>query len=205
MTRNTRSASYRRNSGRLLVSAIAVLALAVVASQSLHANSPAQQGTEQQADLSLRLTSSAFDPDGAIPAKYACSGANVSPALAWTDPPAATQSFVLIVDDPDAPAATPAVHWLIYAIPAAARSLPEGTPTKPNLPDGSHQGKNSAGKVGYRGPCPDPGKVHHYFFKLYALDYVPSLKAKASVADVEATIKDHVLAKAELIARFQRE
>lgn len=153
----------------------------------------------------FQLTSTAFEVDGAIPAKYACTGANVSPALAWTDPPSGTQSFALIVDDPDAPAATPPVHWLIYAIPATQRSLPESTPKKPALPNGSRQGKNSAGKVGYGGPCPDPGKVHHYFFKFYALDYTPDLKPKMKVADVEAALKDHVLAKSELIGRFQKE
>jgi phosphatidylethanolamine-binding protein (PEBP) family uncharacterized protein len=67
------------------------------------------------------------------------------------------------------------------------------------------QGKNIAGKVGYGGPCPDPGKVHHYFFKLYALDYTPDLKGKEKIADVEAIIRDHVLGTAELIGRFQRE
>jgi hypothetical protein len=97
------------------------------------------------------------------------------------------------------------VHWLIYAIPATQRSLPESTPKKPALPNGSRQGKNSAGKVGYGGPCPDPGKVHHYFFKFYALDYTPDLKPKMKVADVEAALKDHVLAKSELIGRFQKE
>jgi len=153
----------------------------------------------------FQLTTTAFEADGAIPSKYSCSGGNVSPALAWTEPPAGTQSFALIVDDPDASAATPAVHWLIYAIPASARSLPEGIATKPNLPDKSKQGKNSAGKVGYRGPCPDPGKVHHYFFKLYALDYVPSLKAKGNIGDLETAVKDHVLDTAELIGRFQWE
>jgi hypothetical protein len=165
----------------------------------------AQQSPEKKAQKEFQLTSTAFEPDGAIPVKYACIGANVSPALAWTDPPAGTQSFALVVDDPDASSATPAVHWLIYAIPATQHALAENTPKKATLPDGSRQGKNSAGKLGYSGPCPDPGKLHHYFFKFYALDYVPELKAKAKVADVEAAIKDHVVAKSELIGRYQRE
>jgi Raf kinase inhibitor-like YbhB/YbcL family protein len=163
------------------------------------------QAPQAKSEKPFQLTSTAFEPDSAIPVKYACIGANGSPALAWTDPPAGTQSFALIVDDPDASSATPAVHWLIYAIPSSQRSLAENTPKKPTLPDGSRQGKNTAGKVGYSGPCPDPGKLHHYFFKLYALDYIPDLKAKGKVVDVEAAIKDHVLAKSELIGRYQRE
>jgi hypothetical protein len=153
----------------------------------------------------FQLISASFDADAAIPLKYACSGANVSPALAWTDPPSNTQSFALIVDDPDAASATPVVHWLIYAIPATQRSLAEDTPKKGTVPGGARQGKNSAGKLGYSGPCPDPGKVHHYFFKLYALDYVPDLKAKAKAEDVRNAVKGHATAEAELIGRFQRE
>lgn len=165
----------------------------------------APQAAAKKSAQPFELTSTAFEPDGAIPVKYSCAGANISPALAWTDPPAGSQSYVLIVDDPDASAANPAVHWLVYAIPAMQRGLPENTLRKATLPNDVKQGKNSAGKVGYGGPCPDPGKVHHYFFKLYALDYLPDLKAKGQVAEIQAAIKDHVLAKAELIGRYQRE
>jgi Raf kinase inhibitor-like YbhB/YbcL family protein len=170
-----------------------------------HQPSAFSQSAAKKSDQPFQLTSTAFEADGAIPAKYTCAGANVSPALAWTEPPPGTQSFVLVVDDPDAPAATPPVHWLVYAIPAMQRGLQEATLRKATLPNNVKQGKNSAGKVGYGGPCPDPGKVHHYFFKLYALDYTPDLKAKMKIADVEAALKDHVLAKSELIGRFQHE
>ena len=162
------------------------------------AESPAQK----QPEAKLQLTSTSFEADSSIPAKYTCDGANVSPALAWNEPPAATQSFALVVDDPDAPTKT-VIHWLIYDLPPATRALPEGIPTKPKLPDGSRQGKNVAGKIGYTGPCPQAGAAHHYFFKLYALDYVTGLKTKASDADVDKAIKGHILAQAELIARFQ--
>jgi Raf kinase inhibitor-like YbhB/YbcL family protein len=172
------------------------------ASQGPEKQAPTKQAPAKQSSKEFQLTSTAFESDGAIPAKYACTGANVSPALTWTAPPDGTQSFALVVDDPDAPSG-PVSHWLLYAIPAATRSLAENTPTKATLPNGSKQGKNSAGKVGYRGPCPDPGKVHHYFFKIFALDYVPNLKPKANAADVEAALKDHVLAKSELIGRFE--
>jgi Phosphatidylethanolamine-binding protein len=84
----------------------------------------APQAAAKKSDQPFQLTSTAFEPDGAIPVKYSCADANISPALAWTDPPAGTQSYVLIVDDPDASAASPAVHWLVYAIPAMQRGLP---------------------------------------------------------------------------------
>lgn len=190
--------------------ALAVLATILFAvpsfqAQRAEAAPQSQQAPPKQTQKEFQLTSTAFDADGAIPVKYACIGANISPALAWTDPPTGTQSFALVIDDPDAASATPAVHWLIYAIPSLHRALAENTLKKATLPDGTRQGRNSAGKVGYSGPCPDPGKLHHYFFKLYALDYLPDLKPKAKIADVEAAIKGHVLAKAELIGRYQRE
>jgi len=162
----------------------------------------AQAAAQKTPEAKFQLTSSSFAADSAIPAKYTCDGANVSPALAWTEPPAGTQSFALVVDDPDVPNKT-AIHWLIYDLPPTTRALPEGVPTKANLPDGSRQGKNDPGKIGYGGPCPSPGAAHHYFFKLYALDYQTGLKPKAKSADVEAAIKGHILAQAELIARFQ--
>jgi Raf kinase inhibitor-like YbhB/YbcL family protein len=181
----------------------AVLLAGLFARPALHARAAvAQSAAPKQPEAKLQLTSSSFEADSALPAKYTCDGANVSPALAWNEPPAGTQSFALVVDDPDTPKKT-AIHWLIYDLPPATRALPEGVPTKPKLPDGSRQGKNDPGKVGYGGPCPPPGPTHHYFFKLYALDYQTGLKPKATVADVEKAIKGHILAQAELIARFQ--
>jgi Raf kinase inhibitor-like YbhB/YbcL family protein len=168
-----------------------------------HARAAAAQTAAQKTpEAKFQLTSSSFAADRAIPAQYTCDGSDVSPALAWTEPPAGTQSFALIVDDPDVPKKT-VTHWLIYDLPAATRALPEGVPTKAKLPDGSRQGKNDPGKIGYNGPCPEPGAAHHYFFKLYALDYQTGLKPKAKGAEVERAIKGHILAQAELIGRFQ--
>ena len=151
----------------------------------------------------LRMTSASFEADADIPAKYSCHESNVSPALAWMDVPAATRGFALIMDDPDAPKGT-VTHWIIYDLPAVARSLPEGVPTSKKLPDGSMQGKNVRGKSGYTGPCPGKGgPAHHYFFKLYALDAKTNLKPNAKREEVEAAMKGHILAKAELIGRFK--
>jgi Raf kinase inhibitor-like YbhB/YbcL family protein len=202
----SRTTPVGRNSNAVFLLGYSFLIFILVSAQSVGAWAQSlQSATKTQPAPGFQLTSTAFEPDGAIPVKYACDGANVSPGLAWTEPPAGTQSFVLIVDDPDAAAATPVVHWLVYAIPAMQRGLQEGTLKKGTLPNAVKQGKNSAGKVGYSGPCPEPGKVHHYFFKLYALDYTPDLKGKEKIADVEAVIRDHVLGTAELIGRFQRE
>jgi len=163
-----------------------------------------QEGKEKSAGPVLKLSSSSFEADGDIPAKYSCDGANSSPALAWTDAPAATQSFAVIVDDPDVPAKT-VVHWVIYDIPGGTRSLPEGVPTKKKLADGSSQGQNTRKKVGYTGPCPEKGgPAHHYFFKLYALDAKTGLKPNAKKEELEAAMKGHILAEAELIGRFKR-
>jgi Raf kinase inhibitor-like YbhB/YbcL family protein len=81
--------------------------------------------------------------------------------------------------------------------------LPEGVAKDPKLTDGSLQGKNSHGKIGYSGPCPPHGVVHHYFFKLYALDKSTGLKAGASKAQLEVAIKGRILGKAQLIGRFE--
>jgi len=178
---------------------------------SLAVNSPmraraavAQPSAQKRPEAKFQLTSSSFEGDGTLSAKYTCDGAGVSPALAWNDPPAGTQSFALVMDDPDVPTKT-VVHWLLYDLPAATRTLPEGVPAKAKLPDGSRQGKNVTGKIGYNGPCPERGgAAQHYFFKLYVLDYQTGLKPKAKDADVEKAIKGHILAQAELIARFQR-
>jgi Raf kinase inhibitor-like YbhB/YbcL family protein len=160
------------------------------------------QDAIKQATDTLQLTSPSFEADAAIPAKYTCEGEDVAPALEWTDPPAATKGFALMMDDPDAPNKT-VVHWVIYDLPAATRKLPEAVPKEAKLPDGSFQGQNSHGKIGYSGPCPPHGVVHHYFFKLYALDKSTGLKPKATKAELEAAIKGHILAKAQLIGRFE--
>jgi hypothetical protein len=185
---------------------IAVFLLTIVwllarPSTAAHREVTTQDAIKQATDT-LQLTSSSFEADAAIPAKYACDGEDVSPALAWNDPPAATKGFALVMDDPDAPNKT-VVHWVIYDLPAAARKLPEAVPKDAKLPDGSFQGPNSHGKIGYSGPCPPHGVVHHYFFKLYALDKSTGLKPKATKPQVEAAIKGHILAKAQLIGRFE--
>jgi Raf kinase inhibitor-like YbhB/YbcL family protein len=153
--------------------------------------------------MTFTLKSSAFVHEGDIPSKFTCSGADLSPALTWSDPPGGTQSFSLIMDDPDAPGAT-WVHWVLYNLPAQTRELPEGVPKEMELKDGSRQGRNDFARPGYGGPCPPRGAPHRYYFKLYALDVRISLPAGAGKADLEKAMKGHILAQAELMGRFRR-
>ncbi len=153
--------------------------------------------------MSLSLQTSAFKSGGEIPAQFTCSGADSSPALTWSGAPQGTQAFALIVDDPDAPSGT-FIHWVIYDIPANATSLAERVAKSDQLPDGSRQGKNGFGRLGYGGPCPPPGKPHRYFFKLYALDSKLNLPAGASKTEVEQAMKGHILAQGELMGTYRR-
>ena len=153
--------------------------------------------------MTLSLKSPAFLNEGDIPQKHACDGADLSPALNWNDPPAGTQSFGLIMDDPDAPGST-WVHWVLYNVPKQARALPEGIPKDAQLKDGSRHGRNDFKTLGYGGPCPPRGPAHRYFFKLYALDANLDLAPGASKADLEKAMKGHILAQGQLMGRYKR-
>ena len=184
----------------LLLAAAAILCCGC----SRFSSRPAQiQSTKEGPTMSLTLTSSAFADGAAIPRRYTCDAEDLSPDLAWSGAPAATQSFALIADDPDAPMGT-WTHWLIWNIPAKATLLPGDTPKIESLDNGARQGKNDFKRIGYGGPCPPPGKPHRYFFKLYALSVRLELKPGASKADLEAAIKPHVLAEARYMGTYGR-
>jgi Raf kinase inhibitor-like YbhB/YbcL family protein len=154
--------------------------------------------------MSLTLTSSAFTHGGEIPAKYTCQGQDISPPLAWSGVPAGARSLVLIVDDPDAPdPAAPKmtyVHWVLYNLPTSATALAEAVQL---LPAGTLAGLNDWQRSGYGGPCPPVGR-HRYFHKLYALDTVLPALDKPTKATLEAKMKGHVVAQAELIGTYQK-
>jgi len=161
--------------------------------------------TEGGAVVPLTLTSKSFTSQASIPAKHTCEGGDVSPALAWSGAPAGTKSFVVIVDDPDAPdpkaPQTTWVHWVLYNLPAATTELPEGA--SKSLPPGTAEGKNDWKKTGYGGPCPPVGR-HRYFHKVYALDTVlPDLR-QPTKAHLEKAMEGHVLGKAELVGTYQK-
>lgn len=150
-----------------------------------------------------QITSTAFSQGESIPVKYSCDGEDISPPLVWGDPPDGTQSFALIMDDPDAPVGV-WDHWVVFNIPANVRELPEDMPAGMKFGDlAATFGKNSWGRSGYGGPCP-PGGTHRYFFKLYALDTVLSLNEGANKKQVLAAMEGHVLAETELMGTYSR-
>jgi Raf kinase inhibitor-like YbhB/YbcL family protein len=152
------------------------------------------------------LTSAAFTQQGSIPQQYTCQGRDESPPLAWSGAPEGTVSFVLILDDPDAPdPAAPKrtwVHWVLYSIPATVSTLPEAAVTA-KLPPGTREGLNDWNRAGYGGPCPPVGR-HRYVHKLYALDVDLGDLGTPRKADVEKAMDGHVLAKTELIGTYQK-
>ncbi len=151
--------------------------------------------------MAFKLIVSAFPEGGLIPKLHTCEGADLSPALEWSGEPSGTQSFVLIVDDPDAPVGT-WNHWLLYDLSASVHALAQGY--KPgNL---GVSGTNDFGKPGYGGPCPPKGHgAHRYFFKLYAMSK-PSLGLKPGVkrAELDKALKGSVLAEAQYLGRYER-
>ncbi|HKT31091.1 MAG TPA: YbhB/YbcL family Raf kinase inhibitor-like protein [Gammaproteobacteria bacterium] len=152
----------------------------------------------------FQISSSAYADNGAIPARFTCDGADISPPLAWSGAPAGTKSFAFIMDDPDAPdPAAPKVtwvHWVLYDIPVDVHGLQEGGSL--HLPAGTREGMNGWKRTGYGGPCPPIGR-HRYFQKLYALDTVlPDLRRPAKDA-LLAAMRGHVLAETQLIGTYQ--
>ena len=158
--------------------------------------------------MALILTSTAFTTGSAVPRRHTGDGEDLSPSLAWSGIPPETREFALIADDPDAPSSQPWVHWVIAKIPGTETKIAEGVHPKPapQYPAGSSQGKNSWGTVGYRGPAPPRGHgVHHYHFRLYALDRPVGISAGFDKAGLLLAMKGHVLAEAELVGTYQRQ
>ena len=155
--------------------------------------------------MSLILTSPAFQNNGAIPKRYTCDGADISPALQWSGAPKATQSFVLIIDDPDAPdPKSPKqtwVHWLLFNIAAPTNGLADDA-SQHGLPRGAQQGLNDWKRAAYGGPCPPIGR-HRYFHKLYALDVMLTDLSRPTKAQLLQAMRGHILAEAQLVGTYQ--
>lgn len=149
--------------------------------------------------MKLEIISPAFAHEQGIPELYTCKGRDISPPLQWGEPPEGTQSFVLILDDPDAPVGT-WDHWLVFNLPADLRQLPEDAAS---LPQDALTGRNSWGRNDYGGPCPPGGARHRYFFKLYALDTRLDLQAGAKKSQLEQAMQAHILAQGELIGIYK--
>ncbi len=156
--------------------------------------------------MTLKITSAAFADGEAMPGKYTCEGGDLSPPLAWSGVPDGAKSLVLIVDDPDAPDPKAPqrtwVHWVLYNVPPDAAGLPEDVKAH-GLPPGTDVGLNDWKRADYGGPCPPIGR-HRYFHKLYALDSTLSGLSKPAKADVEAAMRGHVLAEAQLVGTYQK-
>jgi Raf kinase inhibitor-like YbhB/YbcL family protein len=151
----------------------------------------------------LEVVSDAFKAGGTIPRTYTCDGADKSPPLAWQGVPTGTKTLALIVKDPDAPSGT-FIHWVLYNLPARVDRLTEDVPKTATTAEGALQGANSRGRMGFTGPCPPPGAPHHYHFQLFALNSSLNLRPGATAEKVEAAMKGHLLASADLVGIFGR-
>ena len=136
---------------------------------------------------------SSFPSQAVIPVGYTCDGEDVSPGLSWTTIPPGTETFVVLVDDPDAPSGT-WTHWLVFNIPGDTLGLEENQPKSPELLKGGVQGSNSWGDIGYGGLCPPRGSTHGYRFFLYALDTSLDLPAGAARQQVDDALSGHIVA-----------
>ncbi|MBN2377717.1 MAG: YbhB/YbcL family Raf kinase inhibitor-like protein [Sedimentisphaerales bacterium] len=164
---------------------------------------------QMKGELPMKIESTAFAANQPIPKKFTGEGDDISPPLTFTNLPEGTGELALICDDPDAPTPEPWVHWVIYKIPATTTALGQAMAPTPQMsePAGALQGLNSwpSNNIGYRGPMPPPGHgVHHYHFKLFALDQPLDLKPGLSKNQLLAAMKNHILAQAELIGTYKR-
>jgi hypothetical protein len=149
--------------------------------------------------MTITVTSSAFENSQPIPKKHTGDGQDISPPLAWRDFPEEAKEFALICDDPDAPRAEPWVHWVLYKIPASVHSLDEGHS------GGAVEGANDFGNRGYGGPAPPRGHgVHHYHFKLYALDEPLALEPGATKKQLLDAMEEHILGQGDLVGTYER-
>ena len=153
----------------------------------------------KEAPVTLTISTGAFASGEAIPARHTCDGEDISPALSRTAGPPGTETFAIIVDDPDAPVGS-WVHWVVFDIPAGRLELPEAQPKSPSLPGGGVQGSNSWGDIGYSGPCPPRGPDHTYRFFLFALDLSPG----ASSGEAFAAMAGHILEGTSITGTYGR-
>lgn len=153
------------------------------------------------------MISPAFEDGTPIPAMYAAEQQNISPPLDWADGPEGTQSYVLMVEDPDVPQDPPFVHWLVYEIPADVTELREAVPGTPQLPlpEGAKQGANHHGSTGWYGMRPPAGDpAHGYHFQVFALDTTLDLPHGAGRAELLEAMRGHVLSAGKIVGTFAR-
>ena len=160
----------------------------------------------QRKEVRQMTISSAFKDGDFIPKKYACEGQDINPEIVVSNVPEGAKTIAIICEDPDAPIGT-FVHWILWNVPVNGSSvkIPEGIRKVEKLPDGTMQGYNDFGKIGYNGPCPPKGHgVHHYHFKVYAVNNVLELKGKITKKELEKALSGKILAQAEIIGLYER-
>ena len=165
--------------------------------------SASEKKTSKEPAMKIQLTSTAFAEDKVIPVEHTGQGKDTSPPLKWSGVPAEAKSLALIAADPDALVGTWA-HWVLYDLPPTVTELAADTPKSQFIPGGAKQGVNDFRRLGYGGPMPPPGKPHHYFFKLYALDKALDLKPGATKLNVLKAMEGHILAEGQLMGTYQR-
>lgn len=149
----------------------------------------------------LQVQATAFKAGAPIPTRYTCDGDDMSPVIQWHYFKA--RAFAVIVIDPDAPSGDFA-HWVLFNIPGEISRLEENVLKIPQLPNGARQGMNDFGQMGYGGPCPPRGKVHHYHFHVYALDAPLKNAPGANARDILAAMKGHIVAQGETVGTYRR-
>ena len=154
--------------------------------------------------MEIKIKSNAFHEGGMIPSKYSCEDENISPQLYWNEVSENVKSYAIILDDPDAPGGN-FVHWVIFNIPENMKELHENVTPSRNIPDEVMLGTNSFGRIGYGGPCPPPGKAHHYYFRIYALDTIlHHIESGATKEQLVKAMDGHIIAKGELMGLYKR-
>jgi len=156
--------------------------------------------------VTLKISSPAFKNNDYIPSTYTCEDRNISPTLLVDGIPENAKSLSLIMDDPDAPMGT-FVHWVAWNI-ELVYEIPERIPKEYSVtqPLSLNQGKNSARQTGYMGPCPPVGHgVHHYHFKLYALDITLDLPQDTTKEDLLKAMEGHIVEQTEIVGLYRRD
>jgi Raf kinase inhibitor-like YbhB/YbcL family protein len=174
----------------------------LVLSLILCALATALRATPAPAQSKMDISSTAFASGAPIPAKYTCSGEDVSPPLSFSGVAPSARSLVLIVDDPDAPSGR-FLHWVVYNLAPTTAHLDQGVSNAAVISNSGSQGRNDFGHEGYGGPCPPPGKPHHYRFRLYALNSRIEPQA-ATGPGVEQAMEGHIIAGAAVVGTFGR-
>ena len=182
----------------ILVFAVVSVLPACVCNAMENAGTTAEGGKK----MTIKVTSSAFEDQGMIPAKYTCQGQNISPPLQFEMGIEGTRSIALICDDPDAPIGT-FVHWVMFNLPADTKTLAENIPAADTLKNGARQGKNDFGKTGYGGPCP-PSGTHRYFFKVYALDKTIDTSVVTNKKQLLEAMQGHILGQGQLMGKYKK-